>query len=99
MTVYVDDMRAPLGRLIMSHMIGDTDDELHAMADRIGVARRHFQGNHYDVCQTKRHQAIDAGARAVTRRTLGLMALWRRRLGRLPTPEEAWALHSARRAS
>jgi len=39
-TVYVDDMRAPFGRLVMCHMIADTDGELLEMADRIGVQRR-----------------------------------------------------------
>lgn len=44
MTVYVDDMKAefapshrPGRTYVMSHMIADTDAELHAMADRIGV--------------------------------------------------------------
>lgn len=36
-------------------------------------------------------------AREGTRRQLGMMTLWRRRLGRLPTPEEAEALHCCRR--
>ena len=43
MAVYVDDMRANFGRMKMCHMIADTIDELHTMADRIGVARRWFQ--------------------------------------------------------
>ncbi len=55
MTVYVDDMRAPYGRMVMCHMLADTDDELHAMADHIGVARRWHQKagtphSHYDIC-------------------------------------------------
>ena len=58
MTVYVDDMRAPFGRLVMCHMIADTPAELHAMADRIGVARKWFQnkgsGPHYDIALSKR---------------------------------------------
>ena len=41
----------------MCHMLADTLDELHAMADRIGVARRHFQTDssapHYDICKSK----------------------------------------------
>ena len=44
MTVYVDDMHlSPMGqfgRMKMSHMIADSTDELLAMADRIGLARR-----------------------------------------------------------
>ena len=40
MSVYVDDMAAPYGHMVMYHMVGDTDDELHAIADKIGVARR-----------------------------------------------------------
>ena len=93
MIVDVDDMRAPLGRMLMSHMVAETDDELHTMADRIGVARRWHRGDHYDICQAARTRAMGAGARPVTRRQLGLMTLWRRRLGRLPSPDEAEALH------
>lgn len=68
MSVYVDDMRAPYGRMVMCHMIADTADELHAMADRIGVARRWFQKSppasfpHYDIAKSKRDLAIGAGA-------------------------------------
>lgn len=54
MTVYVDNMRAPYGRMLMCHMIADTVDELHRMADRIGVARRWYQGDHYDICLAKK---------------------------------------------
>ena len=58
MSVYVDDMRAPFGRMIMCHMIADTSDELHAMAARIGVARKWCQypstsKEHYDIALSK----------------------------------------------
>lgn len=73
MTVYVDDMfRHPIGqfgRMKMSHMFADTDEELHAMADRIGIARRWHQNkrwSHYDVSMSKRAAAIAAGAVAIT---------------------------------
>jgi hypothetical protein len=68
MAVYVDNMRAPYGRMLMCHMVADTPDELHAMADKIGVARRWYQGPpkgrwaHYDICLSKRAQAVAAGA-------------------------------------
>jgi len=69
--VYVDDMRAPFGRMIMCHMIADTSDELHAMAVRIGVRRRWCQNRgtyreHYDICLAKRALAVKAGAREIT---------------------------------
>lgn len=91
MAVYVDDMhRYPageFGRMKMSHMVADTDEELHAMAARIGVARRWFQGDHYDVSISKRALAIAAGAVPVTWRQLGVMTLHRRRTGELgPAP-------------
>ncbi|MHB1952522.1 MAG: DUF4031 domain-containing protein [Acidiferrobacteraceae bacterium] len=70
--VYVDDARHPYRRMIMCHMIADTLTELHAMADRIGVARRHFQSDastsHYDVCKSKRELAIQMGAIPCDRR-------------------------------
>ena len=70
MTVYVDNMRAPYGRMVMCHMIADTEAELHAMADRISVARRWYQGDHYDICLAKRALAVNHGAREVTQRQL-----------------------------
>ena len=88
MAVYVDDMRAPFGRMVMCHMVADTLDELHAMADRIGVARRWYQGPpggrwpHYDIALSKRSLAVQAGAQeikwkeapTVARRCLAAMA-------------------------
>jgi hypothetical protein len=72
MSVYVDRYRAPYGRMRMSHMIADTPDELHQMADAIGVARKWFQGQasfpHYDVCESKRQEAIRLGAVEVENR-------------------------------
>ena len=66
MSVYVDKALNRYGRMFMSHMVADTLDELHAMADTIGIQRRWFQANastpHYDVCQTKKAMAIAYGA-------------------------------------
>lgn len=91
MTVYVDDMyKYPMGRLRhmkMSHMIADTEDELHAMAHRIGLDRRHYQDDHYDVSVTLRTAAIRAGAVAIPLRTLARMAGVRRACGALPKPD------------
>lgn len=67
MTVYVDDMRAPFGRMKMCHMIADSTEELLDMADRIGVARRWIQHagthhEHFDIATSKRRLAVAAGA-------------------------------------
>lgn len=82
MAVYVDDMfKTPMGRfgrMKMSRMIADTDAELHIMADRIGVARRWFQGDHYDISLSRRARAIDAGAVPVPMRQIASMRLLRR---------------------
>lgn len=78
MGVYVDDMRAPFGRMIMCHMVADTDDELHAMATQIGVARKWHQNpgtvhSHYDIALSKRALAVAAGALEIDRRGLSDM--------------------------
>ncbi|TAL72873.1 MAG: DUF4031 domain-containing protein [Burkholderiaceae bacterium] len=95
MTVFVDDMRASFGRYVMCHMIADSDDELHAMADRIGVARRWHQSpprhdSHYDIALSKRARATDAGAVEITWRECSAMTMRRRVTGDLGTPEDAW---------
>ena len=83
MPVYVDDMRAPFGRMVMCHMIADTDAELLEMAARLGVARRWHQDpgtyrSHFDLCLTKRAQAVQAGAIEITQRECGRMIFARR---------------------
>lgn len=79
MTVYVDDARIPYGRMLMCHMVADSADELHAMADRIGVRRRWYQARsslpHYDICLSKRRLAVQAGAVEVNRRQMGHLVL------------------------
>tara|TARA_B100000315_G_C14590513_1_gene595501 strand:+ start:2834 stop:2959 length:126 start_codon:yes stop_codon:yes gene_type:complete len=35
--VYVDKVKRKFKRMIMSHMVADTVDELHRMADKIGL--------------------------------------------------------------
>ena len=83
MTVYVDDFRiqARVGRLNArwSHLTcGPFDDleELHAFAAKIGLQHRWFQDKpwpraHYDVTESKRQEAIRAGATPITWREAG----------------------------
>lgn len=75
MSVYVDDIRATYGRMRMCHMIADSIEELLAMADRIGVARRWLQkawtaDQHFDICLAKRRLAVRSGAIEITARDL-----------------------------
>ncbi|MER9697686.1 MULTISPECIES: DUF4031 domain-containing protein [unclassified Mesorhizobium] len=76
MAVYVDNMQAPFGNMVMCHMWADTADELLAMVDKIGVQRKWIQGHptlsfgkhrnaswvHFDIAMTKRALAVKAGA-------------------------------------
>jgi hypothetical protein len=76
MAIYVDSMYAPHWRMKMCHMIADSREELDAMADKIGIARKWIQDagtyrEHYDIAMSKRAQAISAGAVEVSRRELG----------------------------
>jgi hypothetical protein len=76
MSVFVDQCRWPLGRMKMCHMVADGLDELHAMADRIGINRRWFQDKnppHYDICKAKRALAVTAGAIEVSTRQIVAM--------------------------
>ncbi len=98
MTVYCDDMYLyPMGEhrgMKMSHLVADTEEELHKMAERIGVSRRWFQvkpaGNHYDIAVSKRLLALRHGAVPVTMRTLALMCSNRRHTGELGDPATAY---------
>lgn len=109
MTIYIDDMhRYRIGELRvgrftmkMSHMIADTEVELHEMATAIGVQRRWYQGDHYDVSLGKRRLAVARGAVEITYRQCGLMSSNRKVTGSLGSPEtarEVWeAIRAARR--
>jgi hypothetical protein len=77
MTIYVDDMyRYPMGqfgRMKMSHMIGDTPEELHKFARLLGLRRDWYQGDHYDISMSVRERAIGLGAVAITLKQLACM--------------------------
>jgi hypothetical protein len=83
MTVYVDDMyKYPMGefrRMKMSHMIADTEEELLAFADCLGLKRQWYQGDHFDVSMSVRAKAIELGAKAITLKELARMAAKKRR--------------------
>jgi len=50
-----------------AHLVSDTSfDELHRFADKLGLERRWFQGDHYDVPADLRVRAVRLGAQPVT---------------------------------
>jgi hypothetical protein len=108
MSVYVDDMRAPFksGKrtLIMCHMLADTDEELHAMAEALGIVKQHWQRppkastSHYDIAQSKRALAVKYGAIEVSMEQMAAMALRRRLAGCMGDPQEAASLYFARKS-
>ena len=90
MTVYLDDWRqvAHLGPVDdrWSHLVADTDDELHAFASKLGLKREWFQQKasrphqgHYDLPERSRGHALALGAVPVSWRQVGAMMRERRR--------------------
>lgn len=88
MAVYVDDMRmaATIGRLNArwSHLMADTEEELHEFAARLGLPRRtaQFPGtwkSHYDVTDSTRERAMELGAIVIGYRSIQAVALLRRK--------------------
>ena len=69
--------------MVLCHMVADSREELDAMADRIGVARRWIQAEgtpreHYDISRGARARAITYGAREVSWRELAAILRARR---------------------
>jgi hypothetical protein len=96
MSVYLDDwrQRATIREHTSrwSHLTADTQDELHAFAERLGIPRRAFQTkpgkpsfDHYDIPEEMRGRAIELGAVSMTWREA---ARHRRKL-RPPTKKDA----------
>jgi hypothetical protein len=85
--VYVDEIRDYRDwetlpkhlRRLWSHMVADSLEELHAMADAIGMRRSWFQDKpgfpHYDITPPKRAMAIRKGA--LERTTCDLVTICR----------------------
>lgn len=71
MAILVDDAIWPHDGRRWAHLVSDTShEELHEFAARLGIPRRGFQGDHYDVPTEWRLRAIALGAQPVTSREL-----------------------------
>ena len=69
MGLLVDGAHWPWRDRMWCHLVSDTSlDELHAFADWIGVPRRAFGGDHYDIPDEMRPLAIAEGALPVSSR-------------------------------
>ncbi len=63
MTILIDEARWWHRGRKWCHLVSDESyDELHAFADRVGIPRRGFQGDHYDVPEEYRDGLVAAGA-------------------------------------
>ena len=69
--ILVDDAIWPHRGERWAHLVSDASyDELHDFAARLGIPRRAFQGDHYDVPAGYRVRAIELGAEPVPSREL-----------------------------
>lgn len=63
MPVYIDPPRWPAHGTVFSHLVSDTSlEELHDLAQRVGLSRRAFDEDHYDVAEAFYDTAVAEGA-------------------------------------
>jgi hypothetical protein len=71
MAILVDRAVWPWEGRRWAHLVSDESyDELHEFAQRLGVPRRAFQGDHYDIPEDLHARAIELGAELVEGRVL-----------------------------
>ena len=71
MPVLIDEPRWWFQGRKWCHLVSDTSlDELHAFVERLGIPRRAFQGDHYDIPEEHRPVVVAAGALEVESREL-----------------------------
>ena len=75
--VYVDNACKPIGKAIMCHMIADSTEELHKMAQKLGLRKEWCQGagtvrEHFLISLKKRKLALAFGVKEVTYENLAL---------------------------
>ena len=86
MACYVDSVRSYPGSGLrfteFCHLLADTRDELHAMADALGIPAQYFQDHpwrwHHDLPAPLRPRAVELGAIEVTMHFVGTLLRARR---------------------
>lgn len=96
--VYVDDAYIPYGQMRMCHLISPDESELHQMAAMIGIARKHYQGDHYDICMTMRRRAVRYGTKEISVRQIAAMRALMRDGHKMPNPDTAIFEYTTMRA-
>ena len=67
----MDEPRWPWKGRRWAHLVSDLSyEELHRFADRLGIPRQVFQGDHYDIPTEIRERALRLGAVPVPSREL-----------------------------
>lgn len=88
--ILVDDCHWWFREKKWCHLVSDESlDELHAFADALGIPRRGFQGDHYDLPEEYRDRAVALGATPVGSREL-LRRLKAAGLRVTPSQRRAW---------
>ena len=90
MAIFIDLPTWPGHGRLWSHLISDHSyEELHSFAGALGIPRRAFERDHYDVIAERFESAVAAGATVVSSREivsrLQAAGLRRRKLSRLAT--------------
>ena len=71
MTILVDPAAWPSHGRLWCHLVSDVSlAELHGFAERVGIPRRGFDRDHYDVPEDRRPDVLAAGAIPVSSREL-----------------------------
>jgi hypothetical protein len=69
--ILVDEPRWPGRGRLWSHLVSDVSyAELHAFAEMLGVPRRGFDRDHYDIPEARFHSALWLGATLLPSRDL-----------------------------
>ena len=69
MTIYIDPPDWPGHGRMWSHLVSDVSfEELHKFADELGVPRRAFERDHYDIPSHRYEDVVAAGAVEVSSR-------------------------------
>jgi len=69
--ILIDLPRWPAHGTLWSHLVSDASlSELHAFAESMGIPRRGFDLDHYDVPEARYAELVAAGAEPVTMRQL-----------------------------